>query len=147
MKTPAKKAFFEVISFPVSDTKNGALHMFQYLVGQNSSLAKALPFQPRRILVMKGMSGKDKRGAHTHHKTRQILICIQGSCLVSLDNGTEKADVRLDKANEGLLLEPYVWHVMSEFAPDTILLDIADTEYDEKDYIRDYEQFLRLVRK
>lgn len=95
---------------------------------------------------MKGMKASDVRGKHAHKKTRQILFCVNGSCRVDLFDGQKKWSVKLDKINEGVVLEPYVWHTMSYFATNTVLLVLADTEYDERDYIRDYDQFLRLVK-
>ena len=94
---------------------------------------------------MQGMKNDDTRGGHTHHETNQILFCLQGSCSVDLDNGSEKTSVALSAANEGVLLLPYVWHVMHSFSDDAILLVIADTEYDEKDYIRSYDDFMKFV--
>lgn len=133
--------FYQLILFPSSDTKNGILTMFQ----RGQSEGSKVPFDIKKVLVTKGMSGKDIRGGHTHHKTQQLLICISGGCTVNLDNGKEQARVRLDKPTEGLLLYPYVWHTMQDFADNTILLILADTEYDEKEYIRDYNEFMKNV--
>lgn len=135
--------FYQVLDFPFFDTKNGLLCMFQ---GENVQAENKLPFDIKRVLVMKDMKENDVRGGHTHHKTRQILLAISGGCLVELDNGKEKASVKLDKFNQGVLLESYVWHIMKDFEPDTILLVLADSEYNEKDYIRDYQEFLKFVK-
>lgn len=134
-----KDKFYKVIKFTSSDTKNGVLYMYQK--GDDT-----VPFDAKKVLFIKGMSGNDKRGAHTHHKTNQILICLSGACTVDLDNGKKKTSVKLSRADEGLLLYPYVWHVMHSFEPDTSLLVIADREYDEKEYIRNYEDFLRFAK-
>ena len=132
-----KKEFYKTIKFPSSDTKNGTLFMYQ---------EGEIPFLVRKTLLIKGMTGNDKRGGHTHHKTNQILICISGECKVSLDNGKDKADVVLDKADEGLLLYPYVWHSMYDFKPNTILIVLADRKYNEKEYIRSYEDFKKIIK-
>ncbi|HUQ30363.1 MAG TPA: FdtA/QdtA family cupin domain-containing protein [Candidatus Paceibacterota bacterium] len=129
---------YELITFPSSDTKNGVLYMFQ-------EVPDALPFTPKRVLITKGMNGNDRRGAHTHYETNQILVAISGGCTVELDDGEHKEDVVLTTPNQGLLLYPYVWHVMHTFLPDTTLMVIADRTYDEKDYIRSYEDFKRIV--
>lgn len=104
-----------------------------------------LPFPIKRVLVMKEMHTGDVRGGHTHHVTRQILFAISGSCMVDLDDGQTTGSIRLDSASTGVLLPPYVWHVMRDFSPGTVLLALADTEYDEKDYIREYDEFLRCI--
>lgn len=131
-----KKEFYKIIKFHSSNTKNGTLFMYQ---------KEEVPFLVRKTLVIKGMSGNDKRGGHTHHKTNQILICLSGECKVSLDNGKNKAEVVLNKTEEGLLLYPYVWHSMYDFKPDTILLVLADRKYNEKEYIRNYEDFIKIT--
>ena len=132
-----KKEFYKIIKFPSSDTKNGVLFMYQ---------KGDVPFLTRKTLLIKGMAGNDKRGGHTHHKTNQILICLSGRCKVSLNNGKDKAEVVLNKADEGLLLYPYVWHTMYGFKPNTILLVLADRKYNEKEYIRNYEEFMKIIK-
>lgn len=143
MKKNIKNSFYQILDFPFFDSANGMLAMFQ---GKAARAEKKLPFNIKKVLVMKGMKPKDIRGGHTHHKTRQILFAISGSCIVDLDNGKETAIVKLDKFNQGLLLEPYVWHVMKKYSPGTILLVLADREYNENDYIRDYNKFLKFVK-
>lgn len=135
---------FDLIEFPSFDTKNGILTMIQEkgIV----DLAK-MPFDIKRTLVISKMKPSDTRGGHTHHKTNQILFAVAGSCTVTLDNGSQKDKVKLDKPNQGLILYPYVWHTMENFDENTVLVVLADTEYDEKDYIRKYEDFLGFVKK
>ena len=132
-----------IFELPSFDTKNGILMMAQNLT---SNAKGALPFDIQRVLVMKGMSLGDIRGGHTHHKTRQILFAVSGSCTVDMDNGHEKWSVTLDTFHKGIVLEPYVWHVMRGFTVNTILLVLADSQYDESDYIRDYEEFLDFLK-
>ena len=134
-----KNQFYTLIDFPSSATKTGMLSMFQ---------SPTVPFSIKRVLVISDMKENDTRGGHTHHHTNQILLCIQGQCAVDLDNGKEKETIQLDASvpRKGLLLYPYVWHVMRDFKKDTILLVIADMEYDERDYIRSYDEFLTYVK-
>ena len=63
-----------------------------------------------------------------------------------LDDGQKREDVWLDSSIKGISLPPMVWHEMHEFSPDCVLLVLASEHYDEKDYIRNYEDFLRLVK-
>ena len=137
------KPLVQTIDFPSSDTKNGTLCMFQV----HSDKPGNVPFPIRRVLTMTGMRGKDARGGHTHHKTKQILVCVSGGCTVDLDDGKRKKSISLNKLNKGLLLYPYIWHVMRNFKPNTVLLILADRKYDERDYIRDYSEFLGYVTK
>jgi hypothetical protein len=106
-----------------------------------------VPFQIKKVLSITGMKDSDKRGGHTHHLTHQILVCTSGGCTVDLDDGKSKTSIILDKPNEGLLLYPYVWHVMHSFKANTSLLVMADREYDEKEYIRSYEDFIQQIKR
>lgn len=132
----------QLFSFPTSDTKNGVLAMFQV---PEQPGKQHVPFDIVRVLVMKDIKPGDVRGGHTHHATKQILFVLQGSCIVDLDNGKEKESVTLDAFHTGLYLPPYLWHVMRDFTPGAILLVLASSEYNEKDYIRDYQEFLTFV--
>jgi len=132
----------KLISFPLADTKNGQLCMFQ----SSKSKADCVPFPIAKVLSITGMKDTDKRGGHTHHLTHQVLICTAGECIVDLDDGKNKTSITLNKPNEGLLLYPYVWHVMHSFKPGTSLLAMADREYDETEYIRNYEDFIKLTK-
>ncbi len=138
------KKLYKIIKFPLSDTKNGVLTMFQ-----SSPLKDGyVPFTIKKILSITGMKDSDKRGGHTHHKTHQILICSTGKCVVDLDDGrNSKTSIALNKSNEGLILYPYVWHVMHSFEPNTSLLILADRKYNEKDYIRNYEDFIQYIKR
>ncbi|MDB5239107.1 MAG: dTDP-6-deoxy-3,4-keto-hexulose isomerase [Candidatus Parcubacteria bacterium] len=134
---------YKIIEFPLFDTKNGVLCMYE----SDASKTAGVPFAIKRVLTTTGMSGSDKRGGHTHHKTHQILICTSGGCVVDLDDGTNTTSITLEGQNRGILLYPYVWHVMRDFKPDTSLLVLADMEYDEKDYIRNYEDFIQQTKR
>lgn len=138
-----KNNFYQTIDFPFHVSDKGSLMSFQ-----NASIGgkDSLPFDIKRIFVIKDVKNGDVRGGHTHHKTRQMLFAISGACSITLDNGKEKEKVFLDKFNKGITLEPHIWHTMEDFEPDTILLVLADTEYDENDYIRNYNDFLNFIK-
>ncbi|MCK4870861.1 MAG: WxcM-like domain-containing protein, partial [Gammaproteobacteria bacterium] len=84
-----------------------------------------------------------RRGLHAHRKLKQIAVCVHGSCRISLDDGKNKKDILLDSPNKGLLIEGLVWREMYDFSADSVLMVIADDYYNEEDYIRDYDTFLR----
>lgn len=86
------------------------------------------------------------RGKHAHKKLHQILFCVAGACTVSLDDGKEKAEVRLDQPSRGLLIGPGIWREMYDFTPGAVLMVLASEYYDESDYIRDYQEFLNSQR-
>ena len=88
-----------------------------------------------------------RRGFHAHKKLKQILICVNGSCKIHLDNGEEQKEVLLEKPYEGLYIENDMWREMYDFSPDAVLMVLASEYYDESDYIRDYDEFLKFVNK
>ena len=108
--------------------------------------AKNIPFEIKRVYYMFGTQGNVRRGYHAHKKIRQVAIPLNGSCRFHLDNGREKIDVVLHDPALGLLIEPGVWHEMYDYSKNCILLVLASDIYDENDYIRNYEDFMRSVK-
>ncbi len=108
--------------------------------------AKNIPFEIKRVYYMFGTQGNVRRGYHAHKKIRQVAIPLNGSCRFHLDNGREKIDVVLDDPALGLLIEPGVWHEMYDYSKNCILLVLASDIYDENDYIRNNEDFMRSVK-
>lgn len=86
-----------------------------------------------------------ERGLHAHRRCRQLAVSLAGACTMILDDGRERRRVVLDDPARGLLIEPMVWHTMTDFSSDNVLLVLADMAYDESDYIRNYEDFRGLV--
>lgn len=103
-----------------------------------------IPFQIKRVYYMYDTKEGVVRGKHAHKKLEQILVCIHGSCKIRLDNGKERKVVPLEKPYEGLYVGANMWHDMYDFSPDAVLMVLASDFYDEADYIRDYDEFLRL---
>ena len=106
---------------------------------------KDIPFEIKRVYYMYDTKKDVHRGFHAHKSLEQILICIHGSCKVLLDNGTEKKIVSLEKPYEGLYLANNMWREMYDFSEDAVLMVLASEYYKEEDYIRDYNEFLRMV--
>lgn len=108
---------------------------------------KNIPFDIKRVYYMYDTKAGVARGFHAHKNLEQILICVHGSCKILLDNGTEKTVVPLDKPYEGLYIANNMWREMFDFSPDAVLMVLASELYDEADYIRDYEEFLKFVKE
>ena len=106
---------------------------------------KDIPFEIKRVYYMYDTKKDVHRGFHAHKSLEQILICIHGSCKVLLDNGTEKNIVSLEKPYEGLYIANNMWREMYDFSEDAVLMVLASEYYKEEDYIRDYNEFLRMV--
>ena len=106
---------------------------------------KDIPFEIKRVYYIYDTKKDVHRGFHAHKSLEQILICIHGSCKVLLDNGTEKKIVSLEKPYEGLYIANNMWREMYDFSEDAVLMVLASEYYKEEDYIRDYNEFLRMV--
>jgi dTDP-4-dehydrorhamnose 3,5-epimerase-like enzyme len=104
-----------------------------------------VPFELARVYYLFGTGEDVMRGLHAHRQLQQFAIPVSGSCTMLLDDGAARVTLRLDDPSTGLLLRPLVWHEMSDFSPDCVLMVVADAPYDEADYIRDYEEFLTLA--
>ena len=108
---------------------------------------KEIPFRIKRVYYMYDTGEGVHRGFHAHKNLEQILICVHGSCKILLDDGTDKEIVVLDNPHEGVYVANHMWREMYDFSPDAVLLVLASELYDESDYIRDYDEFLRFVGK
>ncbi len=108
---------------------------------------RQIPFDVKRVYYIYGLSAPQAiRGCHAHKHNRQVLFCINGSFNLLLDDGTHRQEVTLDRPDLGVYMDVMLWHEMSAFSPNCILLVLASDHYDEADYIRDYEAFIDQVR-
>ena len=105
--------------------------------------SKDIPFQIKRVYYIYDTKENVARGFHAHKKLKQVLICVSGSCKIRLDNGKESAVVTLAHPSEGLFLSHNIWREMYDFTPDAVLLVLASEHYEESDYIRDYNEFIK----
>ncbi len=105
------------------------------------------PFPIARVYYVYATAPGVGRGFHAHRQTRQFAVAVRGSCTMVLDDGTHRTRVALDGPERGLLIPPMIWHEMHDFSPDCVLLVLADTVYDEADYIRDYDAFQRMLAR
>lgn len=107
---------------------------------------KNVPFTIRRVYYLYGTQEGVRRGFHAHQKLTQLVIAVCGSCRFLLDDGREQVELLLDNPAQGLLVEPMIWHEMYDFSEDCVLMVLADAHYDESDYIRNYEDFVEVVK-
>jgi UDP-2-acetamido-3-amino-2,3-dideoxy-glucuronate N-acetyltransferase len=106
---------------------------------------KNIPFPIKRVYYIFDTKPLVRRGSHAHKELEQVLIAVKGSCKIHLDNNPETAEVILDDQSIGLLMESLIWHEMYDFSEDCVLLVIASDYYNEKDYIRNYDQFIEIT--
>ena len=83
------------------------------------------------------------RGFHAHKKLQQVMVCVQGSCRLVLDNATQRQEISLNDPTQGLYIGPRVWREIHDISPDCILMVLADQPYQPEDYIHDYAAFVQ----
>ena len=106
---------------------------------------KTIPFDIKRVYYLFGTKGNVTRGLHAHKALKQVMICISGSCKITLDDGRNRESIFLNSPIKGLLIEGLIWREMCNFSADCILLVVASELYDENDYVRDYRDFEELI--
>ena len=109
------------------------LSTFEDERGSLTVAEKNIPFEIKRVFYIYNVDDS-KRGFHKHKLTRQIVVCINGSCDIVIENKKQKT-YKLNKPDKGLLIEPEDFHWMQNFSKDSILLILASELYDENDYI------------
>ena len=102
-----------------------------------------IPFNINRIFYLYDIPGGESRGAHAHKECHQFLIATSGSFEVQLDDGKVKKTVMLNQPYRGLHIPPAIWASEVNFSSGAICLVMASHTYDESDYIRDYDLFLK----
>ncbi len=110
-----------------------------------AEVGKGLPFVPRRYFIVCDVPNDRIRGEHAHRKLKQFLVCLRGRCSILVDDGKAREEVVLDTPGLGLFVPPMVWAVQYRYSADAVLMVLASAEYDAADYIRDYDEFLRLA--
>ena len=102
-----------------------------------------IPFGIRRIFYIYDVPTGESRGAHAHRRLEQILICLSGSFDAQLDDGDNRKSVHLNRPWQGLYIPPMIWAAEVNFDPGSVCLVLASDLFDEADYIRDYDTYLR----
>lgn len=108
---------------------------------------KDIPFEIKRVYYISNVPENSARGGHAHKSLEQVIICLNGSVTIKLDNGQEKETFILDKSSTALYLDRHVWCDMYDFKSETILLVLVPEYYDRTDYISDYNEFIKIINK
>jgi hypothetical protein len=124
-----------VIELPKIENRSGNLTSIQNSI--------EIPFDIKRIFYLYDIPGGKDRGAHAHIDCHQFLVAGSGSFDVLLDDGKSKKLVTLNQPYVGLHIPPGIWASEVNFSSGAICLVLASNKYDEKDYIRDYGEFLK----
>jgi hypothetical protein len=105
-----------------------------------------IPFDIQRVFYLYDVPGGESRGAHAHRTLHQFLVCIMGAFDVVMEDGNMTRSVRLDRAYFGLHIPPMIWAHEANFSSGGICLVLASEPYNEAGYIRDYAEYLQLVK-
>jgi dTDP-4-dehydrorhamnose 3,5-epimerase-like enzyme len=108
---------------------------------------RQIPFDVKRVFYIFGTKEGVPRGNHSHYKTKQFLVAVNGNCKVTLNNGKTKETFDLNKPNLGLFQDALIWGTMHDFSTDCVLMVLANEYYDVSDYITEYDKFLKEVNK
>lgn len=103
-----------------------------------------LPFDIKRVYWIYDVPGGENRGGHAYHYTEEFIIALSGSFDVIVDDGKRKQKFTLNRSYYGLYIPKGMWREIENFSTNSVALELASTEYDEKDYIRDYDEFIKL---
>lgn len=100
-----------------------------------------IPFTIRRVFWIYDVPGGEERGGHAYKETEELIVALSGSFDVMLDDGSKKITIHLNRSYQGLYVPKMVWREMRNFSTNSVAMVIASTDYDERDYIRDYGEF------
>ena len=100
-----------------------------------------IPFEMKRVYYLYDVPSDAYRGGHAHIDQSELLVALSGSFEVVVDDGSSKQNITLNKPNKGLLIPTGIWRELENFSSGAVCLVVASGEFDESDYIRDYEAF------
>jgi dTDP-4-dehydrorhamnose 3,5-epimerase-like enzyme len=105
-----------------------------------------IPFDVARVYYLYDVPGGETRGGHAHRELQQLIVAVMGSFDVLLDDGERKRVVTLNRAYNALYVPRLIWRDLLNFSSGSVCLVLASLAYDEADYIRNYDEFLRCRR-
>lgn len=124
----------EIIQLPRISDPRGNLSVIEEL--------KDIPFKIERAYWIYDVPGGEKRGGHAYRENQEIIVALSGSFDVILDDGKQRRAYSLNRSYNGLFVPGGVWREMENFSTNSLALVLSSTQYEEDDYIRDYQEFL-----
>lgn len=129
---------YKLIEMPVHGDRRGKLVAVEAL--------QDVPFEIKRGYYMFDTLPNESRGFHAHKNLEQIIIAMDGACRFVLDDGKNREEVLLNRPNVALYIGPGMWREMHDFSYGCKLVVLASEHYDEKEYIRSYDEFLKSLK-
>lgn len=128
-----------IIQLPKVLDKRGNLSIIEEL--------KNIPFTIERTYWIYDVTGGESRGGHAYRENEEFIVALSGSFDVILDDGNERKTFSLNRSYYGLYVPKGLWREINNFSTNSLALILSSTVYEEKDYIRDYNDFLKMKRR
>ena len=122
-----------IISLPKIEDPRGNLSIIEQM--------KQVPFDVKRVHWIYDVPGGVDRGSHAYRETEEFIVALSGSFTVEVDDGIEKGSYSLNRSYYGLYIPKGIWRTMTNFSTNSLALVLSSTQFDERDYIMDYEEF------
>lgn len=129
----------KIIELPKIYDKRGNLSFFQY--------PSNLPFEIKRTYWIYDVPGGETRGSHAFREQQEFIIALSGSFDVTIHDGKEEKTFSLNRSYYGLYIPKMYWRKLENFSTNSLALIVSNQSYDEKDYIRDFEEFKKLINE
>ncbi|MBQ1797494.1 MAG: WxcM-like domain-containing protein [Prevotella sp.] len=104
-----------------------------------------VPFDIKRVYWVYDVPAGEYRGGHAHRQCREVLVALSGSFHVTLDDGTQRETYLLNHPYQGLLIDTGIWRTLDDFSSGAVCLVLASELFEEADYIREYDEYLKYV--
>lgn len=126
---------YKILEFPDMGDERGNLVVVE---GE-----KMVPFKINRVFYIYGSDDTVIRGQHANRESQFVLINVSGTSKVRVTDGREEAIIELNKPRMGLYISTMLWKDMYDFSEDSVLLVLTNTHYNGKEYIRDFDEYLK----
>jgi dTDP-4-dehydrorhamnose 3,5-epimerase-like enzyme len=127
-----------VIELPRIDERRGNLTFVES--------GRHIPFDIKRVYYLYDVPGGAARAAHGHKALHQLMIAMSGSFDVTLDDGFKKEKFHLNRSYYGLYIPPMIWRDLDNFSSGSVCMVLASDFYEESDYFREYDDFIKAAR-
>lgn len=106
-----------------------------------------IPFEIKRAYWTYDVPSGECRGGHAHKEQLELVVALSGSFDVTLDNGKDKETYHLNHPYQGLLIPTMVWRTLEDFSSGAVCFVLASDLFDEDDYIREYDDYIKAIKE
>ena len=128
---------YKLIDMKVKGDERGKLIALESL--------RDIPFEIKRVYWIFDTVPDQDRGCHAHKNMEQIIVAMDGACQFVLDDGKTREKIWLNRPDQGLYIGKNMWREMKHFSYGCKLMVLASDYFEEKEYIRNYDEFLREI--